>query len=87
MKRKLFLFLALLCAPAASYAQSGMNDQGKPFFGDRFAAQSSLSVYTGLQGYGRVIHNANDCAPDRPVAVWGASSALVGYACVTPSTN
>ncbi len=86
MKKSLFLAIALLCAPTASHAQSRPNDRDR-LFDDRNSAQTSQSVYTGLQGYGRVIHNANDCAPDRAEPVWGAGSALVGYACVTPSAN
>jgi hypothetical protein len=86
MKKSLILVIALLCTPAASHAQGGSYDRDR-YFGDRYAAQDSQSVYTGLQGYGRVIHNANDCAPDRAEPVWGGGLAPVGYACVTPSAN
>lgn len=83
MKKNVFLTLALLCAPAAAYAQGGwIDDSGLPY-NHRYAS-GSHSVYMGLEGYGRVVQDANDCAPDRPEAVWGAGSALAGYACVRP---
>jgi hypothetical protein len=88
MKKSLFVCLALLCAPAAAAnAQGDRNDYGRSSFDNRYSAQNSQSAYTGLQGYDRVIHNANDCAPDRAEPVWGAGSAPIGYACVTPSAN
>ena len=86
MKRSLLLVIALLCVPAASYAQGGPSEKYRSL-DDRYSAQESRSVYMGLEGYGRVIHNANDCAPDRAEPVWGAGSTPAGYACVTPSAN
>lgn len=87
MKKTVFLTLALLCAPAIAYAQSDWTDNSRQSYDHRYSALGSQSVYMGLEGYGRVIHNANDCAPDRAEAVWGPGQALVGYACVTPSAN
>jgi hypothetical protein len=31
---------------------------------------------------GPIWRNANDCAPDLPVAVWGPGNKLVGYSCI-----
>lgn len=86
MKRSLLLVIALFCVPTASYAQDGLSERYR-YFDNRYSAQDSRSVYMGLEGYGRVTHNANDCAPDRAEPVWGAGSTPAGYACVTPSAN
>jgi hypothetical protein len=83
------IILALLCASTTAYAQGGSNSNNgpSPYDGRRAVAARSYPAPVTPEGYGRVIHKANDCAPDRAEPVWGAGSALLGYSCETPSAN
>ena len=82
--RQIYLtFIALLCVSSATYAQSDARTAGAASAGD---GQSPGATPVGLQPFGRVVRNANDCAPDHPDAVWSAGGAFVGYAC-TDSAN
>jgi hypothetical protein len=88
MKSRHFIIFALLCASTAASAQAGQNYDGSPRYdARRSAAARQYFQAPAPEGYGHVIHNANDCAPDRAEPVWGAGSALLGYSCVTPSAN
>jgi hypothetical protein len=82
MKALQLTTLTLICLSSAACAEEGTRFAGGPSGGGQYSAMMSAP-----RGYDRVIQNANNCAPDRAEAVWGAGSALAGYRCVTPSAN
>jgi hypothetical protein len=77
--RHLYLtIIALLCASSIACAQNDPRAYGAaPQRDGRYPAVTSA----GLPPLGHIVHNANDCAPSRAVAVWGADNAPAGYAC------
>jgi hypothetical protein len=79
MRERLFVIAALVCFSSAAIAQDGSAWPG--------AARSFTALSVGASASGRVLRNANDCAPDRATAVWDANEALLGYACSTRSAN
>jgi hypothetical protein len=86
MKKIKLAALMVLCFSSAAFAQSAPHHRhhrrAPAPVGDQYSAIApSPPMASG------VTRNANDCAPDRAEAVWGAGSALVGYSCVTPNAN
>jgi hypothetical protein len=78
MKPFYLALIALLCASSVACAQSDPRAYGaRPQRDGQYPAVSS----PGLPPLGRIVRNANDCAPDRAEAVWGAGNAATGYAC------
>lgn len=81
MKSVQLAIVPILILCSAAHAQSGSSptddatDQSNP---GRYTAQLSPTP----RDLNRTVRNANDCAPDRPSAIWSATSALVGYACL-----
>jgi hypothetical protein len=69
----------LLSSPA--FAQSEPR-----YFGGASPGGSLYSVTTSDASGApvRLMHNANECPPDRAQPVWGTGSVLLGYSCVTP---
>jgi hypothetical protein len=82
MKELQLTLVALLGLSSAAFAQ-----QGLPGAQAQQSVQYSAVALQGPQAPGRIVHNANDCPPDRPVAAWGADSTLLGYTCATPKAN
>lgn len=81
MKPIYLTLIALLSVSPAAYAQGDRTAGGASAGDSLFAVPAP-----GLPPFGRVVRNANDCAPDHPDAVWTAGGALIGYAC-TDSAN
>jgi hypothetical protein len=79
MRQLQFVIVALMCFSSAAIAQNAPAWPG--------GAQRSAIAFAGTRASHRVVRDANDCAPDRATAVWGANSALLGYSCATPSAN
>ena len=77
--RKIQLIIALTFLSSAALAQTAPRTDG--------GAWHPTFAWTGTRSSEHITHNANDCPPDRPEAVWGANGALLGYSCVTPSAN
>ena len=80
MKTLQLVAIALLSLSSATWAQSGASraDEAAP------ASNRYLAAPTPVGAGDRIVHNANDCPPDRADPVWGANAALLGYTCVTP---
>lgn len=78
MKRVSLAIVALLCASSIAWAQNEPRAYGAASQRD---SQYPAPVYSGLPPLGHVVRNANDCAPGRAEAVWGAGNAAAGYAC------
>jgi len=88
MKKLQLAAIVLLCLSSTAFAQSA------PYHRHHRRAPPPAPVsdqYSAMMpsapSASGITHNANDCAPDRAEAVWGAGSALVGYSCVTPNAN
>lgn len=64
---------ALLCVSSAALAQDAPRAVSP---GAGYPVVASAGAPSG-----RIVRNANDCAPDRPQPVWGAGQTLVGYVC------
>jgi hypothetical protein len=78
MRRICLTLSALSCVCSAACAQGDSRAVG--------AAPANDSRYTAMASAGQpapwpLVRSANDCAPGRPEAVWGAGSAPLGYAC------
>jgi hypothetical protein len=72
------LLLSSISSP--SLAQSWANPaHGKIHAYDQYRAAGP----SWPQTFGPIVHNANNCPPDYPEAVWGDGQALLGYKCVT----
>jgi len=75
-----------LCLSSQAFAQSAPlhrhHRHAPALVGEQYSA-----IMPSAPAAPGIIHNANDCAPDRAEAVWGAGSALLGYSCVTPTAN
>ena len=69
------LCISSLCMSSAALAQ---NDVRAPSPSDE---QHPVVASAGSQPFAWIVRNANDCAPDRAQAVWGASATPIGYAC------
>ena len=71
--------MTLLFLSSAAFAQSEhrLADAASPD-GGRHPAIASM----GPAASWPLARNANDCPPDRAEPVWGANSALLGYACI-----
>lgn len=82
MKELQLTLAALLCLSSAALAEDGLTGAQA-----QRSPQYAAIALQGAQAAGRIVHNANDCPPDRAVAAWGADSTLVGYTCATPKAN
>ena len=76
----------LIAVQSTAYAQNGPQrsdiDKYWSARGQQFTAR--LVGPTTADG---IVDNANKCAPDRAEAVWSATSALVGYSCVSSGSG
>jgi hypothetical protein len=85
MKKLQLALVMVLCLSSQAFAQSAQwhrhhrRAPAPAAVGDQYSA-----IVPGAPSPSGVTHNANDCAPDRPEAVWGGGGALLGYSCVTP---
>ena len=78
MRQSYLTIAALLCVSSVAFAQSDPRAAGAAPSGDQ---RYPVVASAGLQPARRIVRNANDCAPDRARAVWGASPTPIGYAC------
>jgi hypothetical protein len=86
MKNLQVAVIMALCLSSHAFAQSAPLHRHHRHAPAPIGEQYSAIMPSAPAASG-IIHNANDCAPDRAEAVWGAGSALLGYSCVTPSAN
>jgi hypothetical protein len=86
MKKLQFAVIMALYLSSQAFAQSAPLHRHHRHAPAPISGQYSAIVPSAPAAPG-IIRNANDCAPDRAEAVWGAGSALLGYSCVTPSAN
>jgi len=79
MKQLHLTLLALLCLSSAAYAQGAPSLAGAAASSDNRQYSAIAPIGQGISD--RIVQNANNCAPDRARAVWGANSTLLGYSC------
>jgi hypothetical protein len=78
--------VAVLAIHSTAYAQIGTS----PTAADRaFTSHFMYSLIPGIgpKTSGRIVRNANECAPDVASAVWGRNASLLGYSCNAASAN
>ena len=87
MKKLQLAALMVLCLSSAASAQSTLSHRHHRRAPAAPVAEQYSAMMPSAPAPSGVTHNANDCAPDHPEAVWGAGGALLGYSCVTPNAN
>jgi hypothetical protein len=78
-KLHLTVIALLLASPALAQSEPRNSVAASPGGSQHSAMASDVSGAPA-----RLMHNANECPPDRAQPVWGAGSVLLGYSCVTP---
>jgi hypothetical protein len=76
----------LVSLHSMAHAQSGsrQSDDGKDW---SWRGQHFTARLMGPRTSNGIVDNPNKCAPDRSEAVWSATSAVVGYACVSSGSG
>jgi hypothetical protein len=87
MKKLQLAVLMALCLSTTAFAQSAPSHRHHRRAPVAPVAEQYSAIMPSAPAPSGVTHNANDCAPDHPEAVWGAGGALLGYSCVTPNAN
>jgi hypothetical protein len=79
-------FVAILTLHFAAYAHDGPRSDISIAIAAGHNQYNDVSHW-GRGTSGRIVINANSCAPDRADPVWARNSALLGYSCNAPSAN
>jgi hypothetical protein len=85
MKKLQLAVIMVLCLSTTAFAQSAPSHRHHRRAPAAPIAEQYSAIMPSAPAPVGVTHNANECAPDRPEAVWGAGGALLGYSCVTPN--